>query len=192
MQDEDDEGGGPDHDLAPAVLEAALAGEREAVAALTQEFLPRVFGLSLRLCRDRELAEEATQETFVRALRALSRLRQPGRLKSWLLTIAANTTRELLRKQGRGSSLDYEPPAIDVVADDLQTARQKALDHALADLDSGERELFLLHTVEGVRLRTLAKEHAMSVPAMKSRVHRIRSKVRVRALVHLERAGVTT
>ncbi len=178
-------------ELDAAAIEAAIRGEREAVAALTQAFLPRVFGLSLRLCRQREVAEEATQETFVRALRALPRLREPERLKSWLLTIAANTTRELLRKQGRATSLDYEPPAIDAEEDDALEVRQKALDHALADLDAAERELFLLHTVEGVRLKALAAEHQVSVPAMKSRVHRIRSKVRVRALAHLERSGAT-
>ena len=171
------------------LLERALAGEREAVAELTAAFLPRVYGLALRISRRRELAEDATQETFVRALRALPRLRERTRFKSWLLTIAANTTREMLRKQSRNLSLDYEPPALEPEVDDRLVLRQKALDHALTRLDPAERELFLLHTVEGVRLRTLAAEHEVSVPAMKSRVHRIRSKVRVSALAVLERAG---
>ena len=175
--------------LTPEQIEAAIRGERPAVEALTEAFLPRVFGLSLRICRRRELAEDATQETFVRALRNLHKLREHGRLKSWLLTIAANTTRELARKQNRLSPLDYDPPTIEVEVDEQEAIRQKALDHALASLAEDERELFLLHTVEGVRLKTLAEEQQVSVPAMKSRVHRIRSKVRVRALAVLEEAG---
>lgn len=172
-------------------VQAAIRGERPAVEALTEAFLPRVFGLSLRLCRHRDLAEDATQETFVRALKSLPKLRDHTRLKSWLLTIAANTTRELARKGRREGSLEYEPPSIDAEIDEGNVVRQKALDLALASLESDERELFLLHTVEGVRLKVLAEEHAISVPAMKSRVHRIRSKVRVKALAVLEQAGAT-
>lgn len=174
--------------VADELLDGALAGDREAVAALTEAFLPRVYGLALRIARRQEVAEDATQETFVRALRALPRLRQRERFKSWLLTIAANTTREFLRKQSRDAPLDYEPPALEPQIDERQVLRQKALDHALETLAPAERELFLLHTVEGVRLKTLAAEHEVSLPAMKSRVHRIRSKVRVQALAVLEQA----
>jgi RNA polymerase sigma-70 factor (ECF subfamily) len=181
--------GAPRASLTPEQVDAAINGERAAVEAFTQAYLPRVYGLCLRMCRRQELAEEATQETFVRALRALPRLRQRERITSWMLTIAANTTRELARKGQRNKSLEWEPAAIDVEVDDRLETRQKALDLALASLGQDERELFLLHTVEGVRLKTLADEHDVSVPAMKSRVHRIRSKVRVKALEHLEAVG---
>jgi len=176
--------------LTDGQIDAAIRGDRAAVTALTQEFLPRVFGLTLRMTRQRELAEEATQETFVRALKALPKLRERTRLKSWILTIAANTARELGRKQSRTASLDYEPPAVDAEEDDVKAARQKALDHAVTTLRQDERELFLLHTVEGVKLRELADEHETTVPAMKSRVHRIRAKIRVAALERLQQAGV--
>ena len=105
------------------------------------------------------------------------------------ITIAANTTRELARKGQRTSSLEWEPAAIEAEQDDAAEVKQKALDLALASLGSDERELFLLHTIEGVRLKTLAKEHEVSVGAMKSRVHRIRSKVRVKALEVIESVG---
>lgn len=170
-------------------IDAAIEGEREAVEALTRAYLPRVFALSLRMCRNHGMAEDATQETFVRALRALPRLRSPERITSWLLTIAANTTRELARKGQRTSSLEWEPAAIEAEQDDAAEVKQKALDLALASLGSDERELFLLHTIEGVRLKTLAAEHEVSVGAMKSRVHRIRSKVRVKALEVIESVG---
>ena len=64
----------------------------------------------------------------------------------------------------RTTSLEYEPPSIEVETDDREVIRQKALDHALASLDGEERELFLLHTVEGVRLKALAVEHAKTGP----------------------------
>ena len=175
--------------LTPEQIDAAIEGEREAVEAFTKAYLPRVFALSLRLCRNHGMAEEATQETFVRALRALPRLRAPERLTSWILTIAANTTREVARKSQRTSSLEWEPAAIEPERDEASEVKQKALDLALASLGNDERELFLLHAIEGVRLKTLAEEHEVSVGAMKSRVHRIRSKVRVKALEVIESVG---
>jgi RNA polymerase sigma-70 factor (ECF subfamily) len=177
-------------DLEPAVVDAALRGERVAVTELTQAYLPRVFGLALRLTRNREEAEEVTQETFVRALRNLGQLQDARRLTSWMLTITANTVRELARKRGREATLDYEPPAIEPEHDSLREQRQKALELAVAQLPSADRELFLLHTVEGVRLKALASEHGISVPAMKSRVHRIRSRIRVKVLDELEAVQV--
>ena len=174
-----------------AQIEAAIEGDRQAVGAITQAFLPRVFGLTLRLTRNRELAEDATQETFVRALRALPQLRDHARFKSWMLTIAANTAREALRKQARNAALDYEPEAIVAEVDDKLEVRKKALDLAVADLSEPDRELFLLHTVEGLKLRELAEQLQMTVPAMKSKVHRIRSKIRVSALEHLRAAGAS-
>lgn len=174
-------------------VEAAIKGDRAAIELLTVRYLPRVYGLCLRVCRRQDLAEEATQEAFVRALRALPRLRNPERLTSWLLAIAANTTRELAKAGSRTTSLDatpWEPASIDPEIDDAEDCRQKALDLALSTLEPEERELFLLHTVEGVRLKALAAERDCSVPAIKSRVHRIRSKIRVEALHHLEAAGV--
>ena len=97
----------------------------------------------------------------------------------------------MMRKQSKVGQLDYDPPTIDIEQDDTVVARQKALDLAMKTLDGDERELFLLHTVEGVRLKVLAAEHEISVPAMKSRVHRIRSKIRLKALAVLEEAGAT-
>jgi RNA polymerase sigma-70 factor (ECF subfamily) len=175
-----------------ARIEAAIRGDREAVGAITQAFLPRVFGLAMRLTRNRELAEDATQETFVRALRALPQLRDHDRFKSWILTITANTAREILRKQARNPALDYEPAAIEADVDERLEVRKKALDLAVADLSDPERELFLLHTVEGLKLKDLAAQLETTVPAMKSRVHRIRSKIRVSALAHMRAAGATT
>jgi RNA polymerase sigma-70 factor, ECF subfamily len=176
-------------DLSRAVIEAATRGDRAAVTALTQAFLPRVYGLTLRLLGRRDVAEDVTQEAFARALRALPDLRDRDRLGPWLLTIAANTAREHLRKAKREGPLEQEPPSKDDggARDEALAARRRALDRAVETLDVDERELFLLHKVEGIRLKELAERENTSLPAMKSRVHRIAARVRVQALAHLER-----
>lgn len=178
-------------ELSQALIEAATRGDRAAVTALTQAFLPRVYGLTLRLLGRRDLAEEVTQEAFARALRALPALRDRERIGSWLLTIAANTAREHLRKGGREASLETDPPSQDDggARDDALAARRRALEQAVSTLEVDEHALFLLHKVEGVRLRDLAERENTSLPAMKSRMHRVANRVRVQAIAHLERAG---
>ncbi len=165
-----------------------LEGDHAAIKEFTEEFLPRVYGLVLRLSRSREVADEATQETFVRALRALPQLEDPARLAPWVFAIAANTVRELARKSKKSVALDFEPAALEPDAGD-DSRRTHAIEHALGTLEPQEREVFLLHTVEGVPLRDLATAQGTTEGAMKVRVHRIRAKVRSTAVTKLKRLG---
>ena len=71
-------------------------------------------------------------------------------------------------------------------AGDRRAEKQVALEHAVAGLAGDERTLFLLHSVEGVTLNELAKERNVTASAMKSRVHRIREKVRRSAFAYLD------
>jgi RNA polymerase sigma-70 factor, ECF subfamily len=178
-------------ELSHSVIDGALRGDRASVTALTQAYLPRMFGLTYRLLGRRDQAEEATQEAFVRALRALPDLRERDRLGPWLLTIAANTAREMLRKRGREEPLELEPASVDDggARDEALAQRRAALERAVATLDGDERALFVLHKVEGVRLKELAERENTSLTAMKSRVHRIAARVRALAVGELERSG---
>lgn len=176
-------------DLSTALVEDAIHGKREAVEQLVSHYMPRVFGLCLRMTRQRHLAEEASQESFVRILRALPKLRQRERIRSWILTIAANTCRELLRKRNRETELDFDLAAPVEEVDDATSARKAALDKAIAKLKTDDRALFLLHTIEGVKLKDLAADRQTTIMAVKSKIHRIRSKVRVSALAQLKQTG---
>ncbi len=159
-------------------LNLALSGDRAAVTSLVEAHLPRVYRLSLRISRSSELAEEATQETFVRVLKDLGHLRDPERLTSWILTIAANTVRGLIRRRPRELSLDHEPSTAVLDIDGDSRIQQQALAHAVDRLNPSERELFLLHHLEGLALDELARARESTTPAIKSRMHRIRQKVR--------------
>jgi RNA polymerase sigma-70 factor (ECF subfamily) len=170
----------------------AIDGDPAAIEELALSFLPRIYGLALRLTRRKEVAEEATQETYLKLLPALPGLQKPERIDSWVLTIASNVVRDLMRTRGRSQPLTYEPPAVEAAEDDWELSRQRAVDHALGELSYAERELFLLHTVEGVRLKALARARQETLSAVTSRVHRVRTKVRAKALVYLRTAGAVS
>lgn len=149
-----------------------------------------MYGLALRLSRDAALAEEATQEAYLRILRSLPSLKRPDRVDSWVLRITSNVVRDLYRRRDPAQPLTYEPPAIQREDDDWERARRRAIDLALDELDFDEREIFLLHTVEGVRLKDLARARKQSLSAITSRLHRIRAKVRAGARAQLRKAKV--
>jgi len=165
----------------------AVRGDRAAVTRIVRAWLPRVYGLCLRLSGKGDLAEEATQETFLRALRALSGLEKPESFGSWILTIAANTAKEIHRRRSPLPLAGSEPTAPAAEANGARDLQRSALDHAFSILDPGERRLFLLHAVEGVSLEDLAQNQQTSLPAMKSRMHRIREKVRRQAKAYFDR-----
>ena len=90
----------PDPDLKPT-LEQAVAGDGQAWRRLVEAYSPRVFGLLLRQCGDRDLAEELTQATFVQVVANLGRYSEKGRFEPWLFRIAMNQLRDEMRRRKR-------------------------------------------------------------------------------------------
>lgn len=166
----------PDKDL----LERALARDPQAVSELVKQSMPCVFRLAFRMSKSRDIAEEATQDCFVAVLKNLSQLRNPERYPSWLLTIAANCTRALLKNRPTEVELLREPTAR-ATQTETQDQKTQAIEQAISQLPMKDRSLFLLHSVEGVRLKELARQEQTTESAMKAKVHRIRARLRVLA-----------
>ena len=88
--------GFPSHDLATLVSHC-LAGDQGAMIALVDRFKGQVFGLCYRMLGQRQDAEDAAQETFVRVLKNLHRWDQARDFEPWLLAIAGNRCRTAFR-----------------------------------------------------------------------------------------------
>jgi RNA polymerase sigma factor (sigma-70 family) len=80
------------------LIESALAGNQRAYAKLMGLHKVRVYNLILRMVRNEEDAADLTQETFIKAFRALGRYRSDFAFKSWILKIASNTCLDFLRR----------------------------------------------------------------------------------------------
>jgi RNA polymerase sigma-70 factor (ECF subfamily) len=90
----------------------ARDGDEEALGALVDRHHAAVYRLAVSLVSDSDLAQDITQEAFLKAFRALGGFRGDAAFRTWLLTIAANTARGVLRKRGRRreTDLDAVPP----------------------------------------------------------------------------------
>jgi RNA polymerase sigma-70 factor (ECF subfamily) len=172
------------------LLEAARSGSGEALEVLLERHEARLYRFARRLCRHREDAEDVLQESLLAAARGLPGFRGASSIGTWLYTIA----RSFCIKKRRRSvfapaevSLDSEASlAARGVADPgrrpdeaLEASRlEAALERAIAALDRPYREVLLLRDVEGLPAAEVARVTGLSVPAVKTRLHRARGRLR--------------
>ena len=80
---------------------AGRLGRRPGLAGVVESYARRVFGLLVRQCGDRELAEEITQATFVQVVHHIGRYKEQGKFEPWLFRIAMNRLRDEMRRRRR-------------------------------------------------------------------------------------------
>src|SRR5215470_5545153 len=178
------------------LLEQAQAGDMSAFEALVERHRDKVYGLALRMTRSEADAAEITQDTFLSAYQHLSEFRGEAAFGSWVHRIAANNALMRLRRQkvldivsddlagpeftDRGGLA--EPPESDWSrrADDqlLDEELGRAIQAATDALPEGYREVFLVKDVEGLCYEEIPEMVGISVPAVKSRLHRARLALR--------------
>ena len=82
-------------------LALAADGDEGAWRLLVDQYTSRIYGLIVRQCGDRDLAEEVTQATFVKVVRSIGKYSEEGRFEAWLFRIAMNHLRDEMRRRKR-------------------------------------------------------------------------------------------
>jgi RNA polymerase sigma-70 factor, ECF subfamily len=175
-------------ELDELTLRRAKHGDRAAFGVLVRFYQRPVFALLSRMLYARgrrDLVEDLAQETFVRALRAISTFGDDGRdrLSSWLLTIAARVALDALKRR----ALPEEPldELVDIVpgprrADEalMQHTLRDALLGAIEELPLGYRAVFLLREVHDMEYEEIAVALEIDLGTVKSRLSRARAALR--------------
>lgn len=137
----------------------------------------------LRMCylnlQDIGLAEDAVQETFIKAYRALSSFRNESNLKTWLMKIAINTCRDMQRGSwwkhiNRAVTLDQLNSAILPVSDDIIS-----LNMEIAQLPMKLREVVLLYYYQNMTTEEIADTLGVAPSTVSSRLKKAREKLRL-------------
>lgn len=167
------------------LIARAQDGDRAAFAALVREHGDMVYTLARRLVGDPHLASDVSQETMIRAWKALPKFRGDARLSTWLHRITVNTawTHKERAKRHAGPSIDdigELPAAIDSqhpeVAGELAELRGR-LKHALDALPEAQRQIVVMKDVYGWSHAEIAEAAGISVTAAKVRLHRARARL---------------
>lgn len=165
-----------DADLALVRQFLRTRGE-QAFRALYRAHTPALYALAFRLTGgDQGEAEDLVQESWARAVRALSTFRAESALRSWLCGLLVNARRERIRKIWHiVDAPDFEPPALDPIID---TALD--LERAVATLPEGARDVFVLHDVYGYTHAEIAAMLGIVAGTSKSQLTRARGLLRAR------------
>lgn len=156
------------------LLAAARAGDVTAFEALYRANVGWVFGLCLRMLADRGRAEEATQDTFVRAWQRLASFRGDSTFSTWLYRVAVNTAVSALRSQRSRPFGGADLADVQVAVRPAPSDTRVDLERAIALLPAGARSVLVLHDVEGLRHEEIAGVLGCAVGTSKAQLHRAR------------------
>ena len=161
----------------------AVAGEAEAEREIFDLHVERIYRLCHRLCGDADLAEDFTQETFVRAFEALPGFEARAALSTWLHRIAVNTTMNGLRRVRRTRDReraveDLEPLAATATATASDGVLRRLLHRAIDELSETMRVVFVMYELEGYTHREIADVLGVEEGTSKARLSRARAQLR--------------
>ncbi len=173
-----------------ALIERAKQGDIDAFNRLVLHYQEHVYNVAYRIMGEPQSAEDATQETFISAYKALKRFRG-GSFKSWLMRIATNACYDELRRRKRRpqTSLDeltaeHESFSFLRSPDDgpekvqQQLEVMRAVEDCLRTLPDEQRITAVLGDVEGYDYQEIAGITGVSLGTVKSRMSRARAKLR--------------
>jgi RNA polymerase sigma-70 factor (ECF subfamily) len=177
------------------VVALACEGSEAAYRELIRRYQRPVFSLIYRMVRDRELAEDLTQETFVKVLNAIDRYRPEYRFSSWIFKIANNAAIDQLRRkeldtlslEGRRDTTTQdrveatalqvgtagESPLEEVEARELGSA----IEQAIGKLRPEYRACIILRHIEGRAYDEIARILGLPLGTVKTYIHRARAEL---------------
>jgi len=170
----------------------ALSGSQEAYQRLLEEYQRPVFSIIVRMVRDAGLAEDLTQETFLKAFRSLDSFDQSRKFSSWLFSIAHNTTIDHVRRKqlptvsldSAGDSEDGAGLAFLAVAPDASPEEAlthhdlaAALERALAGLRPEYAEVLVLRFQQEMSYEEISGVTGLVLGTVKTHIYRARKEL---------------
>ncbi|MBI4427785.1 MAG: RNA polymerase sigma factor [Ignavibacteriales bacterium] len=155
----------------------AQQGDKKAFEQLYHEHVGRVYAVCVRILAESRLAEELTQDVFVRAWQMLPSFRGEAAFSSWLHRLAVNVVlvyfRTERRRKARVTAVD-DLTSVDRGDHGEPPGGRLDLDKAIAGLPPQARAIFVLHDIDGYKHEEIAEQLGLAVGTSKAQLHRAR------------------
>jgi RNA polymerase sigma-70 factor (ECF subfamily) len=163
------------------LIQRVLAGDARAERELYDAHVDRIYRLTYRMAGDEQLAQDFTQETFIRAFDRLAGFRGDAALSTWLHAIAVSVTLNGLRRVNRARVREADlEEAVHVVeaAGEAEPDLKARLRRAIDALPEVYRVVFVMHDVEGYTHEEIGSVLEVPVGTSKARLSRARARLR--------------
>ncbi|NIP23805.1 MAG: sigma-70 family RNA polymerase sigma factor [Phycisphaerae bacterium] len=166
------------------LVEAAQNGNLESFGVLYERYHSAMIALAYSVLGNRDLADDAAQETFAVACQKIGTLRRSDKFAFWLAGICRNTARNVLRSKGKDAALTAQSRVEDI---EMGAERRDVIRQAVWNLSSAERELIVLRYYNGFSQAQISNVMDISPQAVNGRLVRAKRKI----AKYLKRNGFT-
>lgn len=149
------------------ILKRLENGDKEALDEIIRLYYPEIFRYCIWHTPNREMAEDATQETFVKAIRHMDSYVHRGKFKAYLYKIAINTCNDFWRHEKKSiipETEEYTEKGFE------QVESKMAMTKLLSELSAGQRELIVLRYVHELKIREIAEILNLPIRTVQSRL----------------------
>lgn len=166
--------------IAETTLASAASGDAVALARIVAAYHDDMARLAYVICGNHQMTQDAVQSAWSIAWQKLATLRDPSRLRPWLLSVAANETRQALRRQKRLRNIEAD--VVDISSgreDPAERARAMDLRQALDRLSVEDRTMLAMRHLGGFDSEEIGRVLGISSDAARSRLSRLVARLRV-------------
>lgn len=188
------------------LVKKAQDKDSKAFEELIKRYEKKIYNLSYRIMGNREDARDMLQETFLQVFRKLSGFKGDSAFSTWLYRIAVNTCLMKKRKEKNMKTVSMDTPILTMNHDEIKRElsddwsksplasleneeMKEAIQEAVKSLPEDHRAVFVLRGVKGMSNQEIAKILDISLPAVKSRLHRSRLFLRDRLSKYFADSG---
>ncbi len=162
-------------------IKKLIRGDEKAFERLVKETQNKVYAVCLNMLKNPHDAQDAAQDTFIKAYRSLAAFKAESKIETWLTRIAVNTCLDMLRKRREMSDIDdaleladEKTPETEAESRELRTLVRKAVNQLPPDM----RSVVVLRDIEGYSYDDIAGMLNLNLGTVRSRLSRARERLK--------------
>jgi len=177
------------------LVQLSKEGDEEAFAALVNKYKTKVFHLAFSFTHNRDIADDLTQEAFIKAYFALPKFQLKSEFGTWLYRITLNHIKDYLRKKGRVKEISLDDLAvsqeeeIQIKEKEQEEQRRRILYRSLSELPEKYQSILTLRDIQGISYEDISIILKISPGTVNSRLHRARKMLRKNIMPFLTKKG---
>ncbi len=172
-------------DQESSIINQIIGGDTQAFAVLVDLYKDLVFTLAIRMLKNREEAEEVSQDTFIKVYKALPKFKGESKLSTWVYKVAYNTSLDRIKKNSRSynevaidSFTENQIKTLDNALDTLEKKEQQhTIQYCLQQLAGKDSFLLTLFYFDELSLQEISQVMSMEANTVKVNIHRARKRL---------------